>query len=517
MDTKMPSRGDWKKDVMVHHREQSLLDSSRSVPVRKRVRYRGIALIWSAILMIVMIGLVGLSIDWGKLAVNVHQMQNAADAAALAGAQVVKDQPADVVRRWAHDTAILNSAERLAVSLRMDAQDEPFVTDANLDIVLGRWINFQRRFFPTLDTPDAVRVIVRREEGLAGAPALAMLFGPIFDVNTVDAKREAIGWANHVGGAGLIILDTDPNIGPPNYTHQPGLYVASNVGEISVIGGTIHVNTIWTGVNNNAAVYVPSGGQILCGRLTVTGKTDPLVSDASAWERTWTDDNGVLWPYDVCEGAPYVPDPLRDLVPPPIPTDAAGNYIVANPNKITTTCTLNPGYYPRGIEVTTTGTTITLNPGTYWLGGGDPPGNQVDGLFMNGGALIGHGVLIYLTKDYVNPGGKWARLDISGNVIADITPPGDEVTPKIIDGLLGVTIWQDRSNTANTARLGGGGGMDISGTLYFPNNHVYLAGNPGKAGNQILCGSMEVFGRANVQVIYDGRNNMSRRRAILVR
>jgi len=51
---------------------------------------RGIALAWTAIVLFVMVGIVGLSIDWGKLTWNVHQMQNAGDAGALAGAHVVK-------------------------------------------------------------------------------------------------------------------------------------------------------------------------------------------------------------------------------------------------------------------------------------------------------------------------------------------------------------------------------------------------------------------------------------------
>ena len=134
---------------------------------------------------------------------------------------------------------------------------------------------------------------------------------------------------------------------------------------------------------------------------------------------------------------------------------------------------------------------------------------------MNGGTLIGPGVLIYLTKDYVNVGGKWAELDIQGNVTMDITPPGDEVTPKIKNGLEGVSIWQDRANPTDTT-LNGGAGMNISGTLYFPNNHVYLAGTPGKAGNQIICGSIEVHGRAPIVVEYDGRNGFYRGRSILV-
>lgn len=495
MNRKGPACAERETNVMAYHKRQSVSDWAG------RGRNSGVALVWSALMLLVMIGLVGLSIDWGKLAVNVHQMQNAADAAALAGGQVVKDQPAEVTRRWAHDMGLANAAEGLAVTLRMDTQHEPFVSDIDLDIILGRWINHQRWFFPTLDTPDAVRVIARRADGLADAPALAMIFGPVFGVDTVSARREAIAWASHAGGAGLIVLD--PNAGP-------GLLI-DGTGNIRVIGGTIHVNSTARGTKDNplnpAAVYVNSAsGRMLCGRLTVTGRPDPRPGE-TLWETLWTDDSGVPWPYDIGEDAPYIRDPLWDLVPPERPTNVVDEKI--------TNGTIFPGYYRRGIEVKT-GNTVTMMPGTYWIGGGmNETFQQREGLLADGGFLEARGVLIYLTKDD-RPGGQWAKLNIGGNAVTNITPPGDELPTPIKDGLPGISIWQDRDNPS-MARIGGGGGMMISGTLYFPNNHVRLAGNPDKAGNQILCGSMEVFGRAEVQVIYDGRNNMSRRRCILVR
>jgi hypothetical protein len=470
----------------------------------KHSRHRGIALVWTAIVIFALILFVGLSIDTAKLVYNLHELQNAADAAALAGAQIVKVASEDVTRQCVHDLGFANTAEKLEVTLRTTAQAEPFEDDTDLDIILGRWINHQRWFFPTLDTPDAVKVIARRTDGLEKAPALAMHFGKLCGVDKANALRIAIGWYVEISGAGLIVLDRRPK--DKNGKLRPGLQVGG-AGDIRVIDGNIQVNTVYEGDKNKAAVYVQGNAQILCGRLSLTGTTDPYSDDSYQWESIWSDDYGMEVPYDIFEGAPYMSDPLGHILPPPIPTDSLGNYIVANNEKISTSCILNPGYYPRGIEVSDTGTTIILNPGTYWIGGGDLPGNQIGGLIQTGGTLIGQGVLIYLTKDYVNAGGKWARFNISGNVVTDVTPPGDEVSPKIINGLEGISIWQDRDNTENQVSLHGGAGMMISGTLYFPNNHLYLSGVPGKAGNQIICGSVEVFGTAEILVNYDGRND----------
>src|SRR5215212_8189936 len=50
---------------------------------------RGAALVYTAIVLFVLIGFVGLAIDWGYMTWTAQKLQNAADAAALAGAQQV--------------------------------------------------------------------------------------------------------------------------------------------------------------------------------------------------------------------------------------------------------------------------------------------------------------------------------------------------------------------------------------------------------------------------------------------
>jgi hypothetical protein len=200
----------------------------------KHLRRRGIAFVWTALVIMTVFLLVGLSIDWAKLLYNVHELQNAADAAALAGAQIVKFSPADATRQWTHDLAYANTAEKLKVTLRTTAQDDPFVDNPNLDIILGRWINNQHYFFETLDAPDAVKVIARRADGLTDAPPLAFLYGPLVDVHTANARCTAIGWYNLAGGAGLIVLDEHPLDKSDKLI--PGLQVGSTA-DIRVIGG----------------------------------------------------------------------------------------------------------------------------------------------------------------------------------------------------------------------------------------------------------------------------------------
>ena len=57
---------------------------SRTQTAARRRSLKGVALVWTALLLVIIVGVVGLGVDFGKAAWNVHQLHNAADAAALA-------------------------------------------------------------------------------------------------------------------------------------------------------------------------------------------------------------------------------------------------------------------------------------------------------------------------------------------------------------------------------------------------------------------------------------------------
>ena len=463
---------------------------------QRRRNQRGIALIWAAVVLFVMVGIVGLSLDWGKLALNVGQMQNAGDAAALAGAQIVKFDPEGAIAR-AHEYGLANYAEKLPVTLSMARQPEPFSgTEDALDIILGRWVRQNYEFFPTLDAPNAVKVIVRRREGLtAETPALSLVFGPIFGTSTVSATRDTVAWCFDYSGAALICLD-------PNAV--PGLKVWGN-GKVNVEDGGIHVNS-----TKDPAVYVGGNAEIDCGQLNSVG-------DAEA-QNGW--DEHMAQPFPVNTNETMGVGPIEDPVAAAmggineldLPTDTSGNYIygtILNPDGTTTkatsatikgSCTLGPGYYPGGVDMKG-GPTITLEPTLGW----NPAMGQAIyffggvGLIANNGELTGHGVTIYVTEDTT------AKLDLGGNITVDITSPGDEAGTSV-DGLPGIGLWVDPDNP-NPVTLNGCPGEGVMGTMYFPDSFVQCYGTPGKGAPQIIAGSMEIFGNVNVGVNYDQRNS----------
>jgi hypothetical protein len=535
----------------------------------KHHRYRGIALAWTALVITALLLIVGLSLDVAKLAHNIHQMQNATDAAALAGAQIVKTSLPDDTQQITHDLGFANKAEHLEVTLRMASQPEPFTADQNsFDILIGRWVRYNRTFIPTLDAPNAVQAVARRNAALgATEPALRAIryiFGPLAGVDTADAATLAVGWAYDSGGAGLICLSREA---------EPGLYL-SGAADLDVDGGGIHVNSIAFPSNpsgNDAGANISGSALIDAGFINVVGGISPP-PDSPVWVKIfeggdegaegYSVSDGTTFPNPVhiedpvaskmiAEDCPYVdvdaPAPavpgscldLPDLIDTVIPTrtqTADATPITIGTKAIGYTCTLAPGYYPYGISLTKTGQTITLNPtadGAYsgppiyiFGGAGGSPGSP-SGLYVNGGNLIGEGVTCYVTKSY-NYGNQWGVTRLMGNGTILLRSPGDQLryegdADADVDGLEGIAVWEDPTNpTYNPAKdyahLNGGGGLSISGTIYFPNPlHVRLEGNLGECGNQILCGRAAILGKAVINVNYDNRNQGEASNVCLVR
>jgi len=69
----------------------------------------------------------------------------------------------------------------------------------------------------------------------------------------------------------------------------------------------------------------------------------------------------------------------------------------------------------------------------------------------------------------------------------------------------GISIFQSRSND-NQARIIGSSCLNITGTLYFPDNDLLLGGTGSSFGNQIIAFTVSVQGTANITIPYDGRN-----------
>ena len=249
-----------------------------------------------------------------------------------------------------------------------------------------------------------------------------------------------------------------------------------------------------------------------------------------------------------CTAAPNsfaLPDPLRNLpapIKPPLPTPAmvpvghthalpdncpgatpaskAPSEIAPKMCKIAQTGAfkdlewiLYPGLYPGGIEVDA-GTTIYLMPGIYWIGGG--------GLIVKGGgsivsiateadatpnvadATFGGGVLIYNSTLPV-AGGEAGEIHLNGTgatmkLKAFNVPVGDP-----LDIYNDIVLFQDRTVDEPIILNGSASGTEVAGVIYAPEGQVRLNGNGGSlTTDQIIAGTYDINGNGGTIKVLHG-------------
>ena len=159
----------------------------------------GTVLIMAGILLVVFLGFGALAIDIGRIAVVRNELQNAADAGAMAGARglVPFINLAAPVPHWSNGQAVALQ------TVRLNKADGAFLTNCQIEV--GYW-NFQTKqmqstaIAPTnLDAP-AVRVTVRKTAGQNGGP-VPLFLARIWGRNLADTSATA---SSAISGPGAI-------------------------------------------------------------------------------------------------------------------------------------------------------------------------------------------------------------------------------------------------------------------------------------------------------------------------
>ncbi|MBI5710591.1 MAG: hypothetical protein HZC42_09860 [Candidatus Eisenbacteria bacterium] len=152
---------------------------------------RGVVILWMAFLILTLLGCVALGVDVAKLMATRSQLQNAADAAALAGASALDPatytiQPG-LAKQRAFYTAGQNKAyEMVTTPVQLDTANDVFVDNV----------------------AHTVRVIVRRE---AGAPIISH-FAQVVGWTSMQARAEATARVDSAGSVcrNLVPLAVEP-------------------------------------------------------------------------------------------------------------------------------------------------------------------------------------------------------------------------------------------------------------------------------------------------------------------
>ena len=400
--------------------------------------------------MLIMIGFAALVVDVGFLYTTRRNMQTAADAAAIAGAN-----------------ALLNGAT-------CGAGDCPAATDvATLNGYTGGVNGVSVTVGPPATAPnpsDGTYVQV------AVSDAVPTFFMSALGLSTVTVAATAV--AGYVATPTCVVAFDG--------TAKNAL-VVSGSGELTATNCNIAVDS------DSDSGLVVSGSAILAGSVGVAASSESQAAVASS-----PGSPGVSPAY--VSNMANVPDPLASQAP-PAPC-ASGGGCTATCNPLTTSGkgltvnssqTISAGVYCGGITVNKPAT-LTLGAGTYILLGG--------GLTVQGGGAItdnGAGVTFYNTYPNGSPN-QYSTINITGGSTANLSAPLSGST----SGIPGILFFQDRSsggsNPQNQKNVISASSGTLSGALYFPTQNLEFSGNTSVsvANVSLLADTITISGAANV-------------------
>jgi hypothetical protein len=151
-------------------------------------KQEGATLILVAVAMLALLGFAALAVDIGYLMASKNELQNAADAAALAGAGELGDQYLNEESPNASDIRVV--VREIAAQNRAAGVSLSNVLDSDIEVKCWNQDN-NPKFFecPLNKNPNAVRVLVRRDSN-ANSP-ISTFFGNVFGISSFQAVADA--------------------------------------------------------------------------------------------------------------------------------------------------------------------------------------------------------------------------------------------------------------------------------------------------------------------------------------
>ena len=502
------------------------ISSRLTAVVSRRGRRRsGMTLVWFAMLLTTLLGMVGLVIDAGMLMASHRQVQNAADAAALAAAM-------DKMYGMADTTATATAITYVKTHNGLTSfQADPVV---NIPPAFG-----------------AYALANGYVEVIASAPVQTFFIHILPGVsNTHTVKARAVAGYEYVAaGEGVAVLDpyrTGLNVSGTAALRVLGLIIDNSEGR----GVDENGNPVGTGENYIAA-RAGNNSPAYAAKFHIVGGVD--------WPENFRNVSGEPTNVLFCAQLP-IPDPLRFLPTPTVstgvnpglrgdiqitktnfnlgltpnyetsdPTDP--NYITVDPSSAyyeLPTAVLHPGIYE---QIHITDGKVRFVPGIYVL---KPRPNVSSAMSIVGGIVYAQGVMFYSTGNSYSPdsglpdtndgdrvpAGYWKQggveddpksyfggITINSDVHA--TPIDTETYAYAEPGIAtfnGMLFYQRRRNSE---ALNIEGKLEVpeaqlSGTLYAKWANININGG-GRYDAQFVVGSMYVAGHADLIIDYTGK------------
>lgn len=201
-------------------RNQNLTHHKLNHPQRCKLRpglrrHRGVALIWTTVTFILLIGFVSLAVDLGRIEVAQSELQEATDAAARYAAAGLENI------LYGQSAAAANAA---AVALNNTVDGTPLVIDQNSDVQIGFWSTSAHTFTPETDPTQANAVRVTAVRSAARGDAIPMTFLALLGQPTFDIRATSTAMLTPAPSVTLTI----PATSNPFLAGQPKNVSASN-------------------------------------------------------------------------------------------------------------------------------------------------------------------------------------------------------------------------------------------------------------------------------------------------
>ncbi len=431
-------------------------------------RRSGTILVLTSLVLLTIVGMLGLVLDSGLLMSQYRQVQNSADAAALAAAQSLIDGKTETTARTVGTSFVTNynGLGNATVTIRIPPTSGPY--NANLKFAEA-----------IVEFPIQTRLIQ-----LLGGPAS----------RTVSARAVA-GYQAVSSSAGVIALD--PEATPGFMAVGNGTFIIDGTGITNSEGGGVDENGDPVDGLNGYGAQV-SGNGVIKGRLILVNggvnRPDGFIQYDPA-----NPDNPLV------ALAGLYPDPFRYLPTPTVSTGVdptnRGSIKVSGEN---TNATFYPGVYS---DIQVSSGTARLMPGIYVVKGGE--------VRITGGTVTAAGVMFYLTGSDYSPytglpdanDGEARPPHTTGNPFGGVTiNSGAFLSPLANTGgpYDGMLIYHRRFNDSVIDVAGNAYDGLMTGTVYAKWSLLKLAGQ-GVFNTQFVVGQVTWRGNGTMILNYNGR------------
>jgi len=486
---------------------------------RRATSERGQVLVIFAGAFVVIVMMLGLLFDGARGLVLRRQMQDASDAAAMAGANVVQGLPIRGCSATEGPPPGAPQAVVVAAALASVAANLPAYDPADVIVTCPPgWDNV------------AVKVQLADQ-----APTF---FGSVFGGGPLDVATDssAVNGQNNINAYSVILLDPHNPTWPQARRGCPAFLLSG--GPTVTFDSSIYINSACTAANGGA---LSTNGNATTLTLGANGPTIRIVGEYKPQALTIT-------PAPMEHQKPKV-DPFAGSVPPPgspnFATTDSGSLKVQRTSKLvvgqgqsSSTVTLDPGVYKGGIQLKNQSVAY-LHPGIYVIqGGGLDLGAQTSLYAVPAGPVsptmattwatectaANCGILIYNTGDAsgslamgqltVAAGATFKVRSYDPTASVTLLNSGASYTNPDYENFL---IWQSKDPIATNTyaqpilQLNGGGSVVMSGTVYAPQAKVLMGGTSGGGGGsaivltlQFIVWDLELSGNSTFHFRYDG-------------